>query len=109
MEATELCKWLYDNGYYDEIDADFIVLVENHDNTYHGLPSLIKKQVLFTENPDEQTLNLVTRKYRKLKNPMKLPPRLFDEVQFVTIDGKDFELNDIGHSDRRFYVIRIDE
>ena len=109
MEATKLYKWLYDNGYYDDMDSDFIVLVENHDNTYHGIPSLVKKQVLFTENPDEQTLNLVTRKYRKLKNPMKLPPRLFDEVQFVTIDGKDFELNDIGHSDRRFYVRRIDE
>ena len=109
MEARRLLEWLYRHGYYDEIDADFVVLVENDETTYHGLPSLVKKQVLFFENPDDQTVNMVTRHYRKLKHPMKLPIQIFEGVQNVTIDGKDFELDDIGYSDRRFYVRRIDE
>lgn len=117
MTYLELRQWLENNGYYDydeSITPRIIVLKNNHDETFYGMPGIDKYFINGIKvDVDKKHISLSTSEIEEFH--FDLPPSFLitkkaDVNDFtLKIDACDVEFGDIGHSEGRFYLMVCDD
>lgn len=114
MNAKKFKDWLVKNEYPEKDKAKVLVIKDNDDHTYYGLPQkdmyeiksfiLKRTNILDAQLEDEPIQQTDLPHKEEPYNLDWMPDRLE-----LTIEGRDFTLEDVGHSDGTFYIRVLDE
>lgn len=114
MNAKKFKDWLIENEYPEKDRAKILVIKDNYDRTYYGLPQkdMYEIKSLILKGTDVLDVQLEQNPIQQTDLPHKDAPYNLDGIPDrleLTIEGQDFTLEDIGHSDGTFYVRVLDE
>ena len=114
MNAKKFKDWLIENEYPEKDRAKILVIKDNYDHTYYGLPQkdMYEIKSLILKGTDVLDVQLEQNPIQQTDLPHKEAPYNLDGIPDrleLKIEGRDFTLEDVGHSDGTFYVRVLDE
>ena len=105
MKAKTLNDWLITQFYYESESPNLVILKENDKHSEYGISQMdayMIDKIDYIES--ENRLNIITKpRHDSVSEPKWLFNTLVDDVN-MTIDRRDFELGDIGRSERTYYL-----
>lgn len=116
MKLKTLIDNLKQNDFFDpnndRPNSSLVILIENHNQTWHGLPSLETHHIESIHFDDSsESFKAITTScdidgvfnqfIKEIKNHNEYEDLLNKEL---FIDNQDFEIGDVGHSERDFYI-----
>lgn len=121
MKLKTLMEWLEQNFFFEKLEggrpnSTLIVLSNDYDNTWYGLPSKVSNYVCGIKlvEGDDTKINLKTRTEecewlfnQFIETGHQFASNIDDDIE-VLIDGHNFTFGDIGHSDRNYYLELIE-